>query len=1520
MSNTKALIFANCVSTLDISINLIGNLHKSAERLDVIRSGFFVFLLPMRLVQKIFVCSCLAFLPAYLYAQQNTNEALLAEISSSILQSKYSDAPAVEKQLQALYTQDPKATFFARAQEMRKAGFKSPQLSYLFARTFLQANPGLQADLMQVALQLAKRKAGKLAIDFYEQVDAWQYNQQLLETGNYKIRLQGTLSVRWQDADSTAASTDNWDSPSPENPSDTWIQYQPKSPGPVLIWNEAFGLSVVGKDSLRFEAKQMLFSVKDRLFFGERGLIEQGNLGLPMFQINPRKGVLLCEEMNWQEGAQAISGSLRMQLKKKAGARQFDVEFRSKQIVNQALQGNYFKGIGRLIIQGSQRGLLGSKDKPARVEIWGPQRKLGEIWTTKALMLENESIQIKEGAFIGYVGKKDSLYHGFVAANWVPQEAAWHLKPIQEEIRFEDSFHQVSISSDLAILHADTQKMDFFRLSGKSQNPAWVESFDFFDADRLDGQQGILTYDPIRILYNHLAIIKRSQANLYDIAEANKRDPQLLKGGFQQFKHAGYLNFDETSGEVSFTRLGRHYAQVKYAQKDFDRFYVPSFGGMLAKDTANISLDLAQQKLVIRGIKEVMVSDSLKANFIPSNNQIVFGQGRDFDFMGEIKIGNYRFRGQGFRFNFTDYSINLPKIDSITFVRKGTNRELGGQFRYEEGHILLAPPNNKSGRLGLAAFPKLIIPKGVVSYFDEPWRATGVYSKKLYFQVPRIELDSLTQKEITFEGSFYSDGLFPTFKSKLVLMPDQSFGFSYNQKLPVSIYRNKAAYLFKSPLLMNKEGLSAAGTLTYLGLVSNQKTSHFYPDSLIATGFEASMQGKGFPSMQMGEHRFTWMQGNDSLWLHPFKQAIQLYNKEVQLSGSLGMHQKQVFGQGILTLQDGLMESSDFRFDAQNWNSSEANLKIGKQMTLFPPAVFMNRVALEANMSTHKVAIRPMKGDMGSEITFPYVAYQSSLSEATWDLMNQRFLLGGQQGFELRHLDSTGFAGATIKASTASYDLKAQYLALSGVKEVEVGSALLYPAKGILGIQKDGAFKPFSGAKAILNGKHVLKDLKIIDGNSAGWTGEANYQFPRSDGDTVAVALRNFHFEGKNYVTAEGLLSEKMPLRFSKHQQFKGEVSLDTRLPNLNFKGFIRPVIGLSNFRAAWIPFENNKGEEPHLVLNKDLHDEAGRPITAGIFINAQNRLYPTFLSPQSDDLDPILFQAEGDVIESNDRYEVKGKQSSMQLFIDKHRVEADGPIQLFTGNQSIQAFGLLSMSTDSLLPRLDTWVSLQFPYPAKLLKVMGDRMVKYMLDEGIQSDPADEPERRDAYLKRAEQVLSKPIPEAMRTKMDQVHIALDKVSPEFANSINFSGVSWVWSPNTSAFYSVGGIPWVNVGPVDVNSTVKGYMEVIKKPSKEEFYGYWELSEDLWYYFAYFNGELGVYSSDPAFLASIRDAVKSDKKGKLVVVEAAGDEKDTFVKRFLAYYRGTSPTKKVKKAAAPVKSTAPATKSKKGGF
>jgi len=120
---------------------------------------------------------------------------------------------------------------------------------------------------------------------------------------------------------------------------------------------------------------------------------------------------------------------------------------------------------------------------------------------------------------------------------------------------------------------------------------------------------------------------------------------------------------------------------------------------------------------------------------------------------------------------------------------------------------------------------------------------------------------------------------------------------------------------------------------------------------------------------------------------------------------------------------------------------------------------------------------------------------------------------------------------------------------------------------------------------------------------------------------------------------------------------------------------------------------------------------------------------------------------------------------------------------------------------------------------------------------------------------------------------------------------------------------------------VDVNATIKGFMEVIKKPNKEEFYAYWELSEDLWYYFAYFEGELGVYSSDNSFLAAVRESLKTQKKGGIKAVEAAAEEKNAFIKRFTSYYKPLIPVKKAPVKKEPTK-TKPATKGKEksGGF
>ncbi|RXK48884.1 hypothetical protein [Aquirufa rosea] len=1520
------------------------------------------------------------------------------EVKNWMLLSRNKEAPAIAEQWMSQWpyvnlNASEQNQFEKLLKSMPTMGFKSPQLAYLFIRCTVQFSDDAEAlkSFIQVWEKLVATKDIKTAQTLAEAVENWQYNQQIPGLVTILLKVKGRLLVTWPSdgvlADSLGQKSpdnDGWDAPgSPDIPTPNaadknWL-VETKTAGPILLWKFPEIMYKTGRDSLMFTSKSFQWSVVNKIGKGSETELPGGILGyldatwkIKSFEILPKKGQLVGLEGEWVQFDKNLAGKGKISIKRKSNSNLFPFEFRSIDMMPTAIQEKSWKANGRLWILNEKRGLISSTSELAYFQVMSEKQVIGQI-TTKLMWLSAEgNVNIPSGKLVAYMGTKDTLQHPIIRANWYPLQELLHIRKIEggpmERLLFEDSYHQVRISADLAILNPQLRKIDFFRLSGKNQVPAWIESFDYFDESRITALQGILNYNPLRILYNQIIETKSTQIYLRDIAVKYKRDYASLKSGFMMYRDAGYINYQEETDQISFTKMGRHYAQVQFEKKDFDRFYVASFADLIDKDSANISLELGSQKLIVRGIDEIRVSDSLKANFVPINKQVVFTKGRDFDFHGEIKVGNYRFRGPNFQFNFADFTVNFPKIDSITFLPRlkdgslGT-RELGGQFKYESGMLQLSPPNNKSGRLGVAAYPKLIIPKGVTTYFDEPWRAAGLYSKKYYFKVPRIELDSLLSKDITFDGSFYSDGLFPVLKTKLELMPDQSFGFKYSVKSPLDIYKNQARFTLNESLLMDREGLHASGNLSIWGLSSQTKTTTFYPDSLVAKGTEGKLisvyQGKNiFPSATFGAHHLQWHPLVDSLWIYPEKNRISLFNNQIQLAGNLGFHQKKVFGQGQIYYGDGVFSSQNFVFSSNAWQSDLSDVKIGRQMNLFKPSVYAQSISVEAVMGTQKVTMRANKSksisDDTSTLLFPFIGYQSTISEATWDLTAQRFKLSGKSGFELSRWtqDSTMFNQDStmkqkkiaqsdrgiIRASTADYDLKAQLLQLGGVKQVGIGPAIIFPAKGLFAIQKDGQFKPFTAARALLdpdNNRHVLSDLQATEANADSWKGEATYLLPRASGDSTKIKMRNFAFveepatakkAAEKYIQAEAVLSEKVPLALSAHQQFKGEIFFKSNQEFLNFKGFIRPVIGLSNFKAAWIPFENVGGESPNLKLTPSLRDEAGRPVTAGIFINADNKLYPTFLGPQSDDLDPVLYAAEGEVLEEKEFYQVKGKQSDMKLYVKEKRLEAEGAVQLFTGNKLLTSFGKISMSTDTLIPRLDTWTSLQFPFAPTILKVMGDRIVKYNLEEGLNTVSADEPEQRDDYLKRAEQVLGKVIPESIKSKMDQNHMALDKVSPEFAKSINFSSIKWAWSPNLSAFYSVGGIPLVNVGPVDINSTLKGYMEVIKKPSKEEFYAYWELSEDLWYYFAYFNGELGVYSSDNQFLAAVREAVKNEKKdkkeGEVRVVEAERDEKAAFLKKFLTLYRQDAPVKKPapKSKVAPKPTPGAKPKTKSGGF
>jgi hypothetical protein len=77
----------------------------------------------------------------------------------------------------------------------------------------------------------------------------------------------------------------------------------------------------------------------------------------------------------------------------------------------------------------------------------------------------------------------------------------------------------------------------------------------------------------------------------------------------------------------------------------------------------------------------------------PYDNLIKVNKDRNFGISGELKTGNFRFRGKDLSFNYGEFSVKLNKIDSITFVpqkelAKRGRTEVGGDLKYESGQFI----------------------------------------------------------------------------------------------------------------------------------------------------------------------------------------------------------------------------------------------------------------------------------------------------------------------------------------------------------------------------------------------------------------------------------------------------------------------------------------------------------------------------------------------------------------------------------------------------------------------------------------------------------------------------------------------------------------------------------------------------------------------------------------------------------------------------------------------------------------
>jgi hypothetical protein len=165
-------------------------------------------------------------------------------------------------------------------------------------------------------------------------------------------------------------------------------------------------------------------------------------------------------------------------------------------------------------------------------------------------------------------------------------------------------------------------------------------------------------------------------------------------------------------------------------------------------------------------------------------------------------------------------------------------------IRDVQGYLKVDAPSNKGGFHSQAypQYPIFTCTKTSFVYWSDPAIQKGAYKKeKFFYQLQPFTIDSLdnfSKKDLRFEGTLVSGGIFPDITEPLVLMDDNSLGFIRETGNDMPSYGGKAKV--KAELKLNYSGLKGGGDFSYLTATASSKEFLFLPDSMSGNTYKFS--------------------------------------------------------------------------------------------------------------------------------------------------------------------------------------------------------------------------------------------------------------------------------------------------------------------------------------------------------------------------------------------------------------------------------------------------------------------------------------------------------------------------------------------------------------------------------------------------------------------------------------------------------------------------------------------------------
>jgi len=1119
-----------------------------------------------------------------------------------------------------------------------------------------------------------------------------------------------------------------------------------------------------------------------------------------------------------------------------------------------------------------------------------------------------------------HYSEEDSIFHPAVMLKYHASDKllqARRDKHGYQMSRFTDTRSDVSVIAEFMQWYVEADTFDLTILNARERIPLVVESKDYYDENLYLALRGTYSFHPINLAVSYaLNVAKEPEFYVADLANHHKLNLDVVQGAMIAMDKRGFLDYNHDTGKVIVNRKAVFYYFIAMGRKgvDFDNMRIPS----RTTDKPNLTVSLDSANFQLEGVSQFMISDSMQVLVTPQDGKVNLKDGRNTSFGGEMKAGNFIFRGAEFNYEYDSSKVELDAIDSISVLvtrENGQKKELANNIVNTGGVLYISSPNNKSGKKKSDKYPLLDAKAGGTIFFDGDEILGGRYDRSVRFEMPPFKIDSLNENNtdvITFDGTFKTAGMFPDFEQRISIdKTDYSFGFTKDfgsTKTP--IYNGKAQY--SNQIKLNNSGIRGKGKIDYLAGNFTSDDFTFFIDSVKAPGKNGEiafqeLNGVSYPSVKMEQYQMRWLVSADSMELTSSEeQPFEIFDPETSFAGTLILGPRSLNGEGKIETPESINESKHFTMEGTNYNSINSNFKI-KSDDPNRPAMIGEYVEVDYDLSERMALIKTQ--DELSNFTFPYTKFRTNISQVRWNL-DQNYLSmtvddDNEMGLGRFVSENSKQDSVEILASNATYDLNEHVMNLEGVPSIMIANMRVIPDSGKVYIRENAKMDELQNAMVEMNAinrYHMLTDATIRIESGKKLEGQGVYHYTLGIEDTVDLTFSDFDIktikEGKGekqyQTTVSAKIDEDQAFAFMPGVKFKGQMNLVDTDEYPHFEGVATLDIDRPDNR--WFSYQSNSKETHGMILVDDNLKEAGFPtkLTSGIFLSRIDReLYATLVEFDRERVrDFPIFEANGQLLfdpekqeysiippEKRDGRTDKGNSYIFNWEAQKNTFEGKLNLAEPEKDYSFLAAGEGKADLNAGEFDLSATVHISFDGASKATDQMG--IILQELTDG--DDPAVAGEEkigaRLAQIREERQVMS---------FLDAFGTGEESWGKLFSDGLTLANVDLKWSSEQRAFYSVGNIGMGNIFKDNVNAVLEGYVEFPKQISSSEVKIFLMYDRDNWYYFSFNKDAVTSLSSDGTYNYEL-----TGKGASGVLQPAPLDDVLGFISQFRLNYLGT---------------------------